>query len=590
MTEKVQLMHKSKRIFGLTFLATLLFAPLCAGVEARGETPSSEPKSNAATAALGVIRGSVRDDKGSPIGGAVIAIWREGVATVRQITSNADGSFVTRVLPGRYSLTAMADGYSVVSLSNVEVERSDEVAFRFKLIRTGSGNKLSEKRSDRNNSKYVIRSNASRRSIYQNNEVDGEIIADLETDLAEETTDAEENNSGRASQSTVETYFAAGAGNQHYYGMNFATVQPINEKLNLVFAGQTGIGSDAPQRFETAARFKLNEKHQINISVGAASLGKVQLDNDSEENDLGQLSFQAYDEWRVRDGIVLVLGVDYSRFVGASNADSLAPRIGLQFETDSKTRLNFAYTTQTEQRTWQEAADLEDSRVLFRQPVFDSYAIADRQVLMPKLRRLEFGIERVLDNSSNLEATAFFDTTTNRGVSFVQMPLSGFATDENPLTAAQNGSSQGIRVVYSRRLNEIFSTALGYSAGRGQSLSEAGLTNPSELFNDELFQTFAAQVSANFDTGTEVRAVYRVSPRGAVFAIDPFAGRMAFYDPSLSVLVTQNLPTLGLPVRAKAMFDARNLFDLQTMAANGDAALRLNSSRRFLRGGIAVRF
>jgi hypothetical protein len=590
MPEKIQVRQKSRRIFSGAFLAALLLAPVCAPNETFAFETSGEPKSNA-TAALGTIRGTVRDDKGSAIAGAVIALWRDGMASVRQITSRPDGSFVARVLPGRYSLTAMAEGYSVVSLSDVSVERSDEVAFRFNLVRTGSGNTVPEKRADRKSQKWVIRANASRRAVYQQNEGTGEVVADLENIETTENEAAEqETESRRASQSVVETYFAGGAGNQNYYGVNFASVQPINEKLDLVFAGQTGIGEGAPSRFETTARVRLNEKHRVTFNVGAAKLGKVQFDIDSEENDLGQISFQAFDEWRVRDGLILVFGVDYARFVGASGADSIAPRVGLQLETDVRTRLNFSYTTQTEQRTWQQAAELEDSRVLFRQPNFDSYAIADRQVLMPKLRRLEFGIERVLDNASNIEASAFFDSTTNRGVSF-ELPLAESGDNDNPfLSAAQNGSSQGVRVVYSRRLNEIFSTALGYSFGRGQSLSANGITTPSELFDDALFQTFAAQVSANFDTGTEVRAVYRVSPRGAVFAIDPFAGRMAFYDPSLSILVTQKLPTLGLPVRAKAMFDARNLLDVQTADANGETALRLNSSRRFLRGGIAVRF
>ncbi|MDQ4123965.1 MAG: carboxypeptidase-like regulatory domain-containing protein [Acidobacteriota bacterium] len=592
MSEKIQLRQKSRKIFGGAFLTALLLAPVySAPNETFASTTGGEPKSNA-TAALGTIRGSVRDDKGAPIAGAIIALWRDGMASVRQITSRPDGSFIARVLPGRYSLTAMAEGFSVVSLSDVSVERSDEIAFRFNLVRTGSGNTLPEKRADRKSSKWLLRSNATRRSIYQQNEGTGEVLADLENPEAAENETAEpETDSRGAAQTVVETYFAGGAANQNYYGVNFATVQPVNENLDLVFAGQTGIGENAPNRFETSARVRLNEKHRVTFNVGAAKLGSVQLDGDLEESDLGQISFQAFDEWRVRDGVIFVFGVDYARFVGASGTDSIAPRLGLQFETDARTRLNFAYTTQTEQRTWQQAAELEDSRILFRQPTFDSYAIADRQVLMPKLRRLEFGIERVLDNASNLEASAFFDTTTNRGISFLQLPLSENANEDNPfLTAAQNGSSQGIRVVYSRRLNELFSTALGYSFGRGQSLSANGITNPADLFDDALFQTFAAQVSANFDTGTEVRAVYRVSPRGAVFAIDPFAGRMAFYDPSLSLLVTQKLPTLGLPVRAKAMFDARNLLDVQTATANGETALRLNSSRRFLRGGIAVRF
>jgi hypothetical protein len=515
------------------------------------------------------------------------------MANVRQIRSNADGSFTARVLPGRYSLTAMADGFTVVSLSNVDVVQSDEVAFRFNLVRTGSGNTLPERRADRNNSKYRNRANKSRRSIFQNTEGTGETLAGLEQ--TDEAVSEAEETSERPGQTAVETYFAASGNSKSkpYTGVNFATVKPVGEKLELTFAGQTGIGEDAPQRLETTAKFKLNDEHRVSINFGGASLGKIQLQQDGNNLNLGQISFQALDEWRVRDGIIVVLGIDYSRFVGASNAASINPRIGLQFETDSRTRLNFAYTTQNEQRTWQQAADLEDSRILFKQPDFDSYAVVDRQVLMPRMRRLEFGIERVLDNSSNIEATAFFDATTNRGISFVQLPINAFNEGSNGdvfSTAIQNGSAQGVRVVYSRRLNGTFSTALGYSFGRGQQLSSEGIQNPASLFEDELFQTLAAQLTANLATGTEVRAVWRLSPDSAVFAIDPFAGRMAVYDPSLSILVTQNLPTLGLPVRARAMFDARNLFDFQTATADGDTALRLNSSRRYLRGGIALRF
>jgi hypothetical protein len=195
-----------------------------------------------------------------------------------------------------------------------------------------------------------------------------------------------------------------------------------------------------------------------------------------------------------------------------------------------------------------------------------------------------------LDNASSLEAAAFFDATTNRGISLVNLPV-GFSNADNQFsTGAQNGSAQGFRLVYSRRLNDIFSTSIGYSAGRGQRLSPNALDNPFNLFENAFFQSLAAQISANFDSGTEIQTVFRLSPEAAVFAIDPFAGRLAVYDPSLSILVTQKLPSLGLPVRAKAVIDARNLFDFKSEIANGETALQLNSSRRILRGGIAVRF
>jgi len=82
----------------------------------------------------------------------------------------------------------------------------------------------------------------------------------------------------------------------------------------------------------------------------------------------------------------------------------------------------------------------------------------------------------------------------------------------------------------------------------------------------------------------------RFSPNATVFAIDPFAGRLAVYDPSLSIQVTQELPSFGLPLRAEAVLDARNLLDLQANTENGEAFTQLNAGRRSVRGGISLRF
>jgi len=75
-----------------------------------------------------------------------------------------------------------------------------------------------------------------------------------------------------------------------------------------------------------------------------------------------------------------------------------------------------------------------------------------------------------------------------------------------------------------------------------------------------------------------------------VFAIDPFAGRLGVYDPSLSIQVMQELPSFGLPVRAEAILDARNLLDAQTSSENGEVLTFFGNGRRSVRGGISVRF
>jgi hypothetical protein len=56
------------------------------------------------------------------------------------------------------------------------------------------------------------------------------------------------------------------------------------------------------------------------------------------------------------------------------------------------------------------------------------------------------------------------------------------------------------------------------------------------------------------------------------------------------VQVTQDLPTFGLPVRAQAVIDARNLFDFQTRTMNGETLLEVGTAGRSVRGGILLRF
>jgi hypothetical protein len=266
----------------------------------------------------------------------------------------------------------------------------------------------------------------------------------------------------------------------------------------------------------------------------------------------------------------------------------------LQYDLNSKTRLNASYTGATEERTWQSVIEMEGESILFRNSAGPEYvAEVDDQPVLNKNRRFEIGFERVLDNNSSIDAAAFFDTYSGRGIGLVGLPM-GFLSGEGPIptaqTANQSGKAQGIRIAYNRRFGKLFSAGAGYAFGRGQKLSAAGLNDPQSIFADQLFQTFMAQVTADLRSGTTVKTIFRLSPQATVFAIDPFAGRMAIYDPSVSVLIVQSLPTWGLPFRAEAIIDARNLLDYAVQAQGEDGTMKLNSGGRGLRGGISVRF
>lgn len=542
------------------------------------------------TSQLGIIRGVVRDDGGSPIADATVAIFRAGTSRLlKQVTSANDGSFLAKILPGTYSVMAVAQGFNAITIASVEVNKADDIVYGFKLERVGSGNTLPERRPDRFNSKWRIRAAANQRSIYQNTEGNKPIDENASARNGDEADAAETRDVDPRSQTVVETYFA-GSDNGAYQGINFATLLPKTGRATIVLAGQTGFGRTAPQRLETDLKFSVNDSHTARLKTSVGRLGTIS--SGSQENTLGQFTIQALDEWKVREGVIVVVGVDYSKFVGAGGDYSFAPRLGLQLDVDPKTRFRAAYTTKTEEKTWADAIEMEDTPVSFAEPLaIEDLYLEQGRPKMNKSSRLEFGIERVLDNNSSIEANAFFDTTLGRGVGLTNLPFDSLSGDGfGEFVSNQTGRAQGVRVVYSRRFNGEFSTSAGYSFGKGQRISDEAVSDPSNIFQNDFFQSFFGQFEADLKTGTSVKTIFRLSPQATVFAIDPFQGRLAIYDPSLSVLVTQNLPNLGLPFHAEAIVDARNLFGFQT-GVNGEAgSLRINSQGRMLRGGLLVRF
>ncbi|MFL6468271.1 MAG: carboxypeptidase regulatory-like domain-containing protein [Pyrinomonadaceae bacterium] len=533
---------------------------------------------------LAVITGYVRDLSGNPIADATVAIFRSGTSKLlKEVASAANGKFIAKIIPGKYSVMAVAQGFNPVTIADVEVGQAAQLEYGFKLERAGSGNTLPEKRLDRNNPKWNVRAAAASRSIYQNNGDSNVEISETAPVQAEE-----EQRSGRKIQTVAATYFAS-SDHGNFTGFNVASLISLKENADLMIAGQTGIGKEAPNRVDTELRFKPVEDHQVRVRSSFGTLGNVV--KEEKEDTLGQFTLQATDEWTIRNGVILVYGFDYSKFTGAGNDSAISPRIGFQFDLDPKTRIRTAYTSQTEDRSWSRALELEGVQVAFREPVaVDDFVVENGKPLMNHSSRIEFGVERVLDNKSSIELNAFVDTVFGRGVGFTFTPFDSSNGDFAKLVGNQQGSARGVRVVYSRRISEHLSAAAGYSFGQGQKISERAFTNPGELFETGFFRSMFGQLEADLSTGTNVKTVFRLSPEATVFAIDPFQGRLAIYDPGLSILITQNLPTMGLPIHAEAVIDARNVFDFRSGVFGEDASLRMNSAGKMIRGGILVRF
>src|SRR6185369_4510607 len=382
--------------------------------------------------------GTVRDNRATPLAGALVSLMREGFKTVKEARTDKQGNFITKVLPGRYGIKAIANGFTEVVFTEVDVKAQQELVYKFNLEPVGSGRTLPERRPDRDNVKWILRSAQTKRSILQADEgEDATVKAVSEAQEAQtaETTQMEtapevpsETSSKIRPHGVLENYFASNAYGASYVGFNFAVATPVSEHVELIFAGQTGMG-DAPGRFEATSRVRVNDRHRVGVTAsGVRFATPVWTNKRNDHSDLyGQVSMRAVDEWIVRDGIVIVMGIDYSRFIGAGGAHAITPRFGVQFDANARTRVKAAFASGGEEDGIQSVATFENDQVVFRNQSERPVAFIDGQAVLERSHRLEFGVERVLDNSSNVEATAFFDTTSGRGVGLLSGPASAFS-------------------------------------------------------------------------------------------------------------------------------------------------------------------
>src|SRR5262245_9990672 len=226
---------------------------------------------------LATIAGTVTDGKGNPLAGAIVSLIRDGVKTVKQTKTDRNGNFLTKVLPGRYGISAIADGFNRVAFAAVDVQPSQELVYRFNLEPIGYGNTLPEKQRDREDAKWTLRSAQTRRSIFQAGEGEDSTVAAVEDTQAPAPTDAQPTtetttDSRPRTHGVLETYMASNGYSPAYAGLNFAVATPLSEGVELVVSGQTGVGAEAPGRLEASTLFRVGDRHRVGVTAAGMRL------------------------------------------------------------------------------------------------------------------------------------------------------------------------------------------------------------------------------------------------------------------------------------------------------------------------------
>lgn len=567
-----------------------------------------------ASPALAMVTGTVKDEHGLPLYGAVIALFQPQPRgrEIMSVKTDSQGKFAANIAPGIYSLRATAEGFIARILPRVNIDRPIKVSYDFQLKRTGT---LVQKRGDSDDYRWIARS--APRQVLNLREEDSEESTTAGDDGGDYGNDAAASISSnalaqaRSSIHGMAQLVAVGSAyrgdpSSNYFGTNFAFSGNLPGNVEMALIGQKGMGQAAPNRLTAIASMRPNDRQQFTATVG---YGQYQYAHEYsrafDETSLDQISVSAIGTWQVFRPLLLIYGFDYSSFTGAATgqSDSVLPRFAVQFAPSSRWQINAAVTPGNGQNNHStpESYNSENIQTSFEDAP-PEVAFNHAAVPIPdRSQRFETGVERTFGNgSSAVEASAFYDLISGHGVGVLALPLEASPETQETMqrlahhVTAMNGAARGIRVVFRHNLDDHLTASIGYSFGRGQRFNNTVTEpeSPADLFRGGFFQVATAKFDIDLkqETGTSISTVIRLSPSAVVFAIDPFAGRMSVYDPNINIYVTQDLPSFGLPVRWQALIDLRNLLDRANGVDDATVSIIAARTRRTVRGGVAFRW
>ncbi|MEW6126774.1 MAG: carboxypeptidase-like regulatory domain-containing protein [Acidobacteriota bacterium] len=536
-----------------------------------------------ASAAVGSIRGVIKDAQGSPLVGASVMVMSETeqakAKIVKQVSTDKEGLFLAaNILPGRYRIKALAAGFAPFVFAADVLPRKVIVFDSILMRRTGT---LAEQTSLNANSTAATR--RARGSIFHLEEVKPKVVEDDSVVLTPRSTELHGYvNAFNQTATREESSFGS------MVGANFALSQQLTERTDMVMHGQVAHGDGAMQRFEVLTTTNASDKHRLSLALGYA---RFTFSRQNAIPKVGQFSLSARDTWQVAGPVLVVYGLEFARFTEGANATSVLPRLGVAVDAGARTRV-FAGLEPGASVDEQSSINLESGEIVFSQPKTVAFSKHNRP-LTDSSYRLQVGAEHILNDKSSVEMMAFFDTVSGHGVGLLAIPVDGIENaDATITTAEQKGRARGLRVVYNRKLSRVIDSSFGYAFGEGQQMDARGITTPSQIFSNATFQVFSARVNANFlKTGTRVSTILRIAPQQAIFGIDPFQGQIATFDPNISISLSQALPNFGiLPGHWELMADLRNLLDQQASITDDNQQLIASRYGRLVRVGVSMRF
>jgi hypothetical protein len=561
----------------------------------------------------GRISGSVKSISGSPLGDAVIKIFKSTQRRETLLVTRSDrfGFFrQTNLSPGTYYLQVSRNGYEPVTTAKFAIDhwRSRTMSIVLENILGFVSNDDDPRNQDL---KDVMRGASDRRMIFRN--IPGEIAIERELESAAFNRLGAFN---LASSSYInnESYYIRPQSGQNGITSNFAFSEPINQRSRMILSGQVDFGFNSFWRLRNTYNYRPDSFSDYRISVGYGRMNpgdpRVSSPIPSQlfpkgsglqESGVQTLAFGMEGTTRFLDVLSFGYGFDYSRLNYGKDLSFTYPSLKILIKPLDGWSINASISSR--RLIDEDTVILPNGEQLnLSEPTL--ITMVDNKVSMSQVRHSEFSVERIIDSDTAIEVAVYGDQTRGPGIpiKLTAITSSGYKSSLVELNE-DHASQQGTRITINRKLFDNLKGSLAYVYGEATDLASFKPVS-AEKIDSAFLKNYARQryhhsITGKIDvtmpaTKTNLLATIRWYPDNPFTPIDWFSDRMNIGTKSVNLEFRQMIPTpelLGNTGKWEVLIDLRNMLNQGRdiiSASNGE--LIINRNPRSLRFGFSLNF
>jgi hypothetical protein len=515
---------------------------------------------------LATISGRVRDSGGIPVAGALVIVAAASPIIPERIAlTDRDGAFtVVNLFAGQYTVRISGQRFLPALKQGIELRAGGTAVLTVNLqnaldvVRRAVG----RERTASEDIVWTLRSSRSTQPVLR--------LMDTpqKPEPAKPLIGPDYTGYFQLYSKSVET----SSGTTEGVGSQFSVTMPLDPTSRVTVIGQYNESPMQPRGIGASYDFVPATRHKavfgVNVRQGALFADPLQTDS------LREVQVRYGEDFQWTDHLVFNYGAEAGRVGTVTGTNYLRPRFGVSWVPHARTTLTVAASSQ--------APDTADDPVRGKE-------YFDRTLFVPpgleRYSHSEVGATRILSDGLEITAAAFRDRTETEAL-FVRTADGRHGI---LILDTNNLPSEGFRLNVNRQFRN-FEAGLAYTSAIGVGIDNAAASFE-EMRNQLVrrrFQSVAARFKADVDaTQTEITAVYRWTSAFSASRLDPYQRVMEYNDPTLSLSITQNLPTWRMfPGKVQAILDARNLLD----QSFGAPRTQIGQYPRLVKGGINIKF